>query len=854
MPKRGFLFIFLSVLFSTIALKLSAGTTQKIETAYDCAVINGVVIDDFTSEGVPLATVRTIPGLKGVVADSEGIFSISMSPTDSLSVIVSGYLPITLSYETVKNIEGKIRLKPNSRQLNEVTVNAGRVKYTKKNNPAYELMKRAREDAGKANPADTAFYSYDYYNKLDIGLNNVNPPTKGKMAFLSQYADTARFSKLPVLLLSVKEKNGTVIHSGTAAKHKNIIKGVRSNGIDQAFDQENIRKFLEDVLRDVDIFKNNVTILQNRFLSPLGNLADNLYHYYIVDTLTNRKGEKLIELSFTPVNYESFGFNGRMWIGERNSVTYVDSLFMRIPKATNINYVKSLSISQKFDTDSVGKRHKLSDEMSLELQLIPGTPTFYGHRLSTFTNFNNKRRLDLEEFYNTLGNEFMLGDVNSKKSEYWDKIRLVPLTVAENNMSSMLGKLRKMPWFFWGEKVLSVLVQGYWEPKPNFPFAFGPVNTLISYNDIEGVRLRLGGLTTAELSPNIFGRGYVAYGVRDEKWKYNAELEYSFFKKKKHAKEFPINSIRIAHKYDVDFLGQHYNYTNPDNVFLSLKREGKYPATYKRTSQIKYRREYPNNFSFSLEFNHDILYNSRYISFKNQFGDIFPHLIQTSATMKLRWAPGEKFIQGKTYRLPVNMDAPVINLSHTYGPKNFLGSSYTVNHSDISLFKRFWFSAFGYADVTLSGGWIWSKVPFPALLWQNANLSYTIQPESYSLMNPMEFAMDKYASLDFTYWANGALFNFIPGLKKLKLREVVTFKGLMGGLSSRNNPDLNPSMPQYPMGTHPLVLTSTPYMEAGVGIDNILTFLRVDYVWRLTYRHNPNIDRSGLRISLHFTF
>ena len=135
--------------------------------------------------------------------------------------------------------------------------------------------------------------------------------------------------------------------------------------------------------------------------------------------------------------------------------------------------------------------------------------------------------------------------------------------------------------------------------------------------------------------------------------------------------------------------------------------------------------------------------------------------------------------------MPVNMDAWIFQLSHEFGPKSFMNSSFTLNRTELSVMKRLWFSAFGYADIILKAGKVWSSVYYPTLLWPNANLSYTIQPESYSLMNAMEFANDQYASIDFTYFGNGVLFNHIPLLKKLKIREAFTFKGLMGGLSDK---------------------------------------------------------------------
>ena len=178
--------------------------------------------------------------------------------------------------------------------------------------------------------------------------------------------------------------------------------------------------------------------------------------------------------------------------------------------------------------------------------------------------------------------------------------------------------------------------------------------------------------------------------------------------------------------------------------------------------------------------------------------------------------------------------------------------------------KRFWFSAWGYLDLMVSGGHIWSRnTPFTQLFTPNANLSYTIQPESFALMNPLEFVTDTYGQWFMTYYANGAILNYVPWVKKLKLRECFSFSGYWGHLSMRNNPvftwqeysgDRTPLA--FPVkGVNSTDLRYTPYMEVSAGIENIFKCLRVDYVWRITHRHpGYKIDRSGVRISLHFTF
>ena len=120
-------------------------------------------------------------------------------------------------------------------------------------------------------------------------------------------------------------------------------------------------------------------------------------------------------------------------------------------------------------------------------------------------------------------------------------------------------------------------------------------------------------------------------------------------------------------------------------------------------------------------------------------------------------------------------------------------------------------------------------------------------------MNAMEFISDEYASWDVTYFMNGLILNRLPLVKKLKWREVLSFRGMWGNLTDKNNPYYGgKDLYLFPEGSY--TLGNTPYMEAGVGIENIFKFLRLDYVWRLTYRDNPNIQRKGIRFSMKLSF
>ncbi len=828
--------------------------------AQNATTIYGTIVDSISNEPLSFVNVFLKGTNKGTISDENGKFQLSTkSKFNSLQVNCLGY-----ETKYIDIVKGKvnylnIKLVPSSISLKEVVVKPSKSKYSKKNNPAVAFVEKIRDKYKQYDPKNHHYFNYEKYEKLNLALNNFSKHgddswLTNKFGFIYDFIDTSEVSGKPILTLSIKEKVAKSIYRRNPHSEKEIVEGIKRSGLDDSFDEESIQKFLEDIFREIDIFQNDVTIMQNRFVSPLSNIATNYYKFYLNDTIPI-DGERCVELSFAPHNPESFGFNGRIYVPLRDTTMFIKKLVMNVPKAINLNYVKDIYIVQNFAKSDDGTRLKTSDDMTVEFEIIPGSQGLYARRQTSYSNFSfDELDGEYKKFYNKEGKEFVSDYAMMMPDEFWEDHRRIPIKNAEKSMDLMLEKLRDVPIFYWTEKLLTILVSGYIKTGEDSKFDIGPMNTLVSANTAEGARFRVGGMTTANLSKNFFARGYLAYGTKDRKFKYWAELEYSFNDKKYHSREFPIHSIKVEHKYDLDQLGQHYLFTNMDNVFLSLKRKPNNKITYRRLSKLNYKMERPGGFSFDLGFKHEIQEATKWLPFENAYGDVDKRYSQASFFLTLRYAPGEKFYQTKSERLPINMDAPIFILTHEYGPKGFLGSKFTLNKTEFSVQKRFWFSAFGYADIILKAGKIWSQVQYPALMWPNANLSYTIQPESYSLMNAMEFANDQYVSWDITYWANGALFNRIPLLKELKLREVVSFRGLYGSLSDKNNPHFNPELYRFPFDSFAAPMGKLPYMEIGVGIDNILTFLRVDYVWRLTYRDTPNTDKSGVRIQLHFTF
>lgn len=737
-------------------------------------------------------------------------------------------------------------------ELQELLVFPGNEKYSK-DNPAVELIRNIRKNQKKGDPRRKSHYNYDQYDKITLGLLDITDEDLKKHESLKTYLDTTPYGRRQMLKVLLNEKASTVLYTGEGKGKKTVGRGKTSYGVSEMFDVDNIDIVLEDLLREIDVYENDITLLSNKFPSPLSSSGNLHYKYFITDTI-DVGGIKCIQLTFMPRNPSSFSFSGNLYAELGDTTGFIRKVSMKVPRTVNLNFIDNLYIDQLYEKDSEGLRHKVMDNLNVDICLVAGTQRFNASRVSRFENFSGELRADLKDAYKAIGNYIEIGDPADGEVRLLSEMRGNNLSNAEANMDSFMAELRKYPVFYWGEKILVILVDGYIKTGKKSKFDFGPINTFISTNPIEGVRLRVGGMTTANLSPHWFAKGYVAYGTRDRKLKYMGELEYSFNKKKYHSREYPINSLRIKQQYDMDMIGQHYLFTNPDNVFLSLKRKTDKLITYRHLTRLEYGLELPANLSFSFWGEHVKQDDSPWLPFVNGYGQHIPYYRHTSIGVSIRYAPGEKFVQEKESRLPVNRDAPVFQLSQEWGPKGLRGCHYSVCKTEISIWKRFWFSSFGYLDALAKGGILWTQVPFTELLWANANLSYTIQPESYSLMNPMEFAMDHYASCNLTYWGNGVLFNRIPIIKHAKLREVVDFKCLWGGLSDKNNPSYHSNLFRFPSDAKTQIMGHTPYMEISAGVDNIFKILRVDYVWRLSYRHCPGIDRSGLRVALHFNF
>ena len=760
-------------------------------------------------------------------------------------------------------------MRPDDIMLDEVVVKPKREKYSRKNNPAVELMKKVIAHKNNNKLSENDYYQYNKYQKITMSLNDVTPEMleKGmykKMPFLKDQIELCEETNKFILPISVDETASQKIYRKHPKSEKTIIKGMSSTGVNELFATgDMLSTVLKDVFTDVNIYDNDIRLLQYPFISPISSSdAISFYKFYIMDTTFVDK-DKCFHLTFVPNNSQDFGFTGHLYVLADSSYT-VKKCTMNLPKKSGVNFVDNMDIIQEFEQLPNGEWVLKTDDMIVEMTLMK---IMQGFQIRRTTRYSDYAFDELpQQLFKRKGAEIKEADAMMRGDDFWNQYRPVPLTQTESSMDMLVKRLEQMPGFKYVIFVLKAFIENFVETgtKDNpSKVDIGPVNTMISNNYIDGLRLRMSAQTTANLNPHLFLKGYYAYGFKDHRSKYMGEVEYSFNKKEYLPREFPKNSITFSYQYDVMSPTDKFLKTDKDNVFVSFKTSTVDQMSYVRNIALKYENETQFGLKTTVEVKHSTdepTGGLAYITNDDQ-KTLVPEIQTMEASLAFRYAPGETFVNTKQRRIPVSFDAPVFTLSHTTGFKGVLGGEYNFNLTEVGLYKRFWFSSWGKIDMFVKGGAQWNKVPFPLLIMPAANLSYILQRETFNLINNMEFLNDRYASLDVSWDLNGKIFNRIPLLKKLKWREAIGFKMLYGHLTDKNNPMKHPGDSElflFPTRdgrpTSFVMDPKTPYMECSVGIHNIFKILHIDYVRRLNYLDHPDANKWGVRFMVMMTF
>jgi len=814
--------------------------------------VSGKVVDAVTGQPLQAVSIIFAGTHSGTGTDSLGAFTLTAQGSRSRILISAvGYQPQTRIVTPNVKSEVHIKLEKSQAQLQEVAINARSAKpYHNKDNPAVELIRRVIAHKEANRPQSAAYLQYDQYERLGLTLFNIPPPLVDNFLFKPYrfMLDTAGGKLSGEVYLSEKyyrqylrkepEKNIKILE---AQKESNIVKFI---------DTAAVNIYVNRLYGDkVDIYENNIFIINNQLLSPIADHAPDFYKFFITDTIRSEK-DTLVELSFTPRNKGDLLFEGHLLVTLNGSYA-VTACALNVNSQININFLRSLNVDLDFQPQASGRYFLVKSDTKADFGLIKNKGFgVKGERTIYYSNYQVDQPLG-PVFYQ--GNsEQVLPGFNRPDSAYWAKQRPDTLPKREADYYRHVGRLEKMTSFKRATWIAATFSGGYADVGP---FQFNTAD-IVSYSTLEGLRLGVGGRTTPKFNKTVYLEGFFADGTLDHKWKYNATAYYSFNQIPHY--RYPNNYLKISEQYDIGLPGQNTGNRNFQTTLSSSFQTGtsRY-YFYTRNISLDYVKEFDNHFSFDAGFYNRIQQAAGALTYtlNDAQQTLVSNITSSVFSLSLRYAPHEQIYQGTNDRNTIRYKYPIFTIVASQGLKGILNSTNNYTSFTGTIVKRFYLSQLGFADVALLGGLVLGKVPYPLLNISQANQSIFYSPNAYNQMHTLEFINDHYAGFNITQSFNGFFLNKVPLIERLKWREYLTFKLLYGGLRAENNPALTSGLYNFPVpssgttGTY--TLGSIPYTEAGVGIGNIFKVLRVDGIRRFNYLDHPGVSKYGVKFTLN---
>jgi len=796
--------------------------------------IMGTVTDASTDEPIPFANVYFKETTIGVTSGFDGSFSIeTKNPTDTLMASVIGYKTQALPIYKNRFQEIHFNLSPQNFDLPEVVIHAGE-------NPAEILLRKIIKNKKENSMQDFEAYQYEVYNKIELDANNISEKFQNRkilkpFKFIFNYMDTSTVNGKVYLPIFLSESLSDYYFRKDPHSEKEVIKAAKTSGVEN----ESVLQFLGTMFQQYSIYDDYITIFQKNFISPIADFGLNHYRYYLVDS-AYRGNKWCYELMFKPRHKQELTFTGHLWV---NDTTYaIKSFEMEIAEDANINYVNDLVLGEEFDLID-GKYWMVTmDKAVSDFNVLEDNKTilgFFGTKTTTYRNFVFNQLKD-KKFYNLPTDVIVADKAYEKDDEFWAERRHTNLSKDEMTIYHMIDTLKNLPAFQTWFDIAETVITGYYEMNK---FEIGPYASIISFNAIEGARFRVGGRTTANFNEQIRLEGHVAYGTRDERFKYG--LGFLYLPNKNPRRAFGGNF-----RHEIEQLGSSPNAFREDFLFAALFRRN--PAdklSFTNEANFNYEHEWFNGFSSRISSMYkEIIPIGRTLEFHEANGETIQKdkITTTEVGFGSRFAYNEKFIMSDFDRTSVGTKYPIINISYNYGIPGAFGSEYEYHKLRFGI--RHWFNLYhlGWSKYIIEAGKTWGTIPWPLLELHPGNETFLFDEYAFNLMNYFEFVSDEYVSVYYTHHFDGYFLNRIPLMRKLKWREVGFVKGVIGTLSDKNK-----AFNELPSNTHTL---EKPYIEAGAGIENIFKIIRIDGIWRLSHLHNENINQFAVFLSFYFAF
>lgn len=803
-------------------------------------VLKGIVFDKNTDEPIPFSSVQFKGTTIGTSANDKGEYTLNLDfiPSDTLLARAIGYTTKYIAIDKAKQQQTiNIQLSRMDYALDEFVIHAGV-------NPALIILKKIIQHKPENNPDRLAAYSQKVYNKLEVDLNQLNKEKilHSKLlkpfAFILKNIDSTSEDK-PFLPIFLTETLSKYYYQKSPKKTREIIQASHQSGINN----KSLTQFLGTMYQNVNVYDNFIPVFGKNFPSPINNNATLYYNYQLVDTqyIDNRK---CYQISFEPKHKEGQYFFGDFWV---NDTTFaIQKMNLQVTRQANINFVHQINLVQEFKPLGDTLWFLVKDKFIADFVPIGekrpgliGRKTTYYYDI-TVNDTAVSHILSLKKYQ---ANNIYIADSAMKKSDsFWATHRYAKLSKNENAIYNMMDTLETMPLYHKYTSIIQFITTG---TKAFGPIELGPYYYLVSANDLEKIRVRFDMGTTPDLFKDIYLHGYLAYGFGDRKYKGSMSGLWLL-------KRHPRMYLYAAYTHDLDNGQATPNEISTDNIFTLAIRKNGIPQKFvmKDEKRLELYKEWFSGFSLHGAFTNTKFSPYAPLPIKN---DIRPYepLNNSEVSLSARFAWREKYLEGNYYRVGLGSQYPILKLTASFGIRDVLRSNYQYQKLQLNVSDYLPIPPFGHLKYEFYGGKIWGDLPYLLLNIHPGNELYYYNASAFNMMNRYEFLSDEWAGFNIEHDFGGGIFNYIPLLKKLKLRQFWTAKGVIGRLSD-DNKAIN-----FDHGYTFQTLRGNPYLEIGTGVENILHFIRIDFVWRVLPPTGPDVPLSrkfGIFGSFKLTF
>lgn len=807
--------------------------------------IAGKVYAEETVE--PLAFANLYYGSTGLgfYSDFEGNFKVALEdlPSDTLVVNYNGYQTRYFIIKRDSSNYFDIEMKRKIEVTGEAIV---RVKI----NPALKWIKLAQDNRISNNPDKLAYYECETFTKNTIAVNNISERLRrGKLGEeIGDLFDTISYisgdktkSLLPVF---ISEVISDYYFNKNPYLSKEIILGSRIKGVG-VVDGTFISQVLGSTFVNYNFYQNTLVVVDKGIITPIAEGAMAIYNYKLINV--DKTGpRRIFQIYCEPRNPKDLAFQGYVWIEDTTGAMV--RLSLELNNAANLNYIEKLRVTQEYVPTPNGAYFCNNARVVVDAMEVN---TRAAGIVATTTISARNIKVDVEhppKFFETRVS--MHPDALNRPDSFWEGKRHFPMNPDEKRIADKIDTLINLPRIRTYVDLVNFLVDGY---KNYNKIDLGPYYSLVSYNQLEGLRLRLGFRTSYKLSRNWLIEGFVAYGLKDEKWKYSLSANRILNRKR-------WTKLGVLYRRDVEQIGITDNDNYSTGLFTAFNLLGSNNLNFNTDMRIMFGTDIRNGLRVNLTLGNRLYQFTKVGNYNFAYYPDFPdttvfaqQFINSTINLSIRYAPRNYFLQNDNRRVNFTGIGPDWYGTLIQGLPRILGSEFKYTRVILGLnYNKVW-GVLGRTAMNIEASRVFGILPYPLLTVYIGNQSFVYNTGAYNQMRIFEFITDRSISLGVEHHFNGFFLNRIPLIKKLKWREIVGTKLIYGTLDKQNFDVI----PKY-IGDMPITqfktFTDKPYSEVSFGIENIFKIIRVDAVWRLTYRNEPRVRNFGIKASIGLGF